>query len=272
MVARRPVSRGPLLPAERHPGAAAAAARSARRHPAARPALSRQVLRDAAQRQPVTVSQEAMRRLMAYAWPGNVRQLENAIERAVAFGGGRGADRRRRSAARTGAPRADAAAGGGRAARRRPRSRRVRRQHRARADPAVARADRRQQGSGRAPAPPEAHDARRKTEAVATTDAAPLRLLDDSDRRQADGVSRARSRGTAADLQSARAQERRHRAEVLLRAAGCGTRPNRRSGRRATSRRRRRGKNATATGVRAASTRIRAPALPRKRKSPGEWR
>jgi DNA-binding NtrC family response regulator len=40
--------------------------------------------------QPVTVSQEAMRRLMSYAWPGNVRQLENATERAVAFGGSRG--------------------------------------------------------------------------------------------------------------------------------------------------------------------------------------
>ncbi|OFW25684.1 MAG: hypothetical protein A3H97_01445 [Acidobacteria bacterium RIFCSPLOWO2_02_FULL_65_29] len=37
----------------------------------------------------LTVSQEAMRRLMSYAWPGNVRQLENAIERAVAFSGGR---------------------------------------------------------------------------------------------------------------------------------------------------------------------------------------
>src|SRR5882672_9780919 len=32
-----------------------------------------------------TLSQDAMRRLMAYSWPGNVRQLENAIERAVAF-------------------------------------------------------------------------------------------------------------------------------------------------------------------------------------------
>jgi len=31
------------------------------------------------------VSQEAMRRLMAYPWPGNVRQLENAVERALAF-------------------------------------------------------------------------------------------------------------------------------------------------------------------------------------------
>jgi transcriptional regulator with GAF, ATPase, and Fis domain len=38
---------------------------------------------------PLTVSQEAMRRLMAYQWPGNVRQLENAVERAVAFAVGR---------------------------------------------------------------------------------------------------------------------------------------------------------------------------------------
>jgi DNA-binding NtrC family response regulator len=37
----------------------------------------------------ITVSQEAMRRLMSYSWPGNVRQLENAIERAVAFSGAR---------------------------------------------------------------------------------------------------------------------------------------------------------------------------------------
>jgi two-component system response regulator PilR (NtrC family) len=35
------------------------------------------------------VSQDAMRRLMAFAWPGNVRQLENAIERALALLGGR---------------------------------------------------------------------------------------------------------------------------------------------------------------------------------------
>jgi transcriptional regulator with PAS, ATPase and Fis domain len=38
----------------------------------------------------MTVSQEAMRQLMSYAWPGNVRQLENATERAVAFCGSRG--------------------------------------------------------------------------------------------------------------------------------------------------------------------------------------
>src|SRR5262245_29179004 len=35
------------------------------------------------------VSQEAMRLLMAYSWPGNVRQLENAVERASALGSGR---------------------------------------------------------------------------------------------------------------------------------------------------------------------------------------
>ncbi len=37
----------------------------------------------------VTVSQEAVRHLMAYAWPGNVRQLENAVERAFALSVGR---------------------------------------------------------------------------------------------------------------------------------------------------------------------------------------
>jgi transcriptional regulator with PAS, ATPase and Fis domain len=37
----------------------------------------------------VTVSQDALRRLMAYPWPGNVRQLENVVERALAFSQGR---------------------------------------------------------------------------------------------------------------------------------------------------------------------------------------
>jgi transcriptional regulator with PAS, ATPase and Fis domain len=39
--------------------------------------------------QPMHTSQAAMRALMAYSWPGNVRQLENAIERAVALSSGR---------------------------------------------------------------------------------------------------------------------------------------------------------------------------------------
>jgi DNA-binding NtrC family response regulator len=37
-----------------------------------------------------TVSQDVMRKLMAHPWPGNVRQLENAVERALAFSQGRG--------------------------------------------------------------------------------------------------------------------------------------------------------------------------------------
>src|SRR5262249_10135600 len=37
----------------------------------------------------ITMSQEALRRLMAYDWPGNVRQLENVVERAMAFSQGR---------------------------------------------------------------------------------------------------------------------------------------------------------------------------------------
>jgi len=36
---------------------------------------------------PKTISQEAMRTLMGYSWPGNIRQLENAMEHAVAISG-----------------------------------------------------------------------------------------------------------------------------------------------------------------------------------------
>jgi transcriptional regulator with PAS, ATPase and Fis domain len=34
-----------------------------------------------------TLDQEALRCLMQYPWPGNIRQLENAIEHAVAMSG-----------------------------------------------------------------------------------------------------------------------------------------------------------------------------------------
>jgi transcriptional regulator with PAS, ATPase and Fis domain len=37
----------------------------------------------------VSLSQDAQQALMAYAWPGNVRQLENVIERALALSPGR---------------------------------------------------------------------------------------------------------------------------------------------------------------------------------------
>jgi DNA-binding NtrC family response regulator len=40
-------------------------------------------------RGPATMSQEGLRRMMAYHWPGNVRQLENVVERSIAFSQGR---------------------------------------------------------------------------------------------------------------------------------------------------------------------------------------
>ena len=46
-------------------------------------------LSEDAGRSGLTMSQEGMRHLMAYQWPGNIRQLENAVERALAFSMGR---------------------------------------------------------------------------------------------------------------------------------------------------------------------------------------
>lgn len=43
---------------------------------------------DAAGREPLDVTPEALAILTSYVWPGNVRELENAIERAVAFARG----------------------------------------------------------------------------------------------------------------------------------------------------------------------------------------
>jgi two-component system, NtrC family, response regulator PilR len=53
------------------------------------PLLVQTFIRKFAGDREITVAQDAMRRLMAYAWPGNVRQLENAVERAIAMSGGR---------------------------------------------------------------------------------------------------------------------------------------------------------------------------------------
>jgi two-component system response regulator PilR (NtrC family) len=53
------------------------------------PVLVQHFLQKFAPTSQLQVSQDAMRALMAYPWPGNVRQLENAVERAVALGAGR---------------------------------------------------------------------------------------------------------------------------------------------------------------------------------------
>ena len=53
------------------------------------PLLAKHFLEKLAPGAPMQISQGAMRLLMAYPWPGNVRQLENAIERAVTLSGGR---------------------------------------------------------------------------------------------------------------------------------------------------------------------------------------
>jgi two-component system response regulator PilR (NtrC family) len=41
-------------------------------------------------RKPVQLSNAAARRLMEYSWPGNIRELENIIERAIILGANRG--------------------------------------------------------------------------------------------------------------------------------------------------------------------------------------
>jgi transcriptional regulator with PAS, ATPase and Fis domain len=53
------------------------------------PLLSKHFLEKFSPNKPMQASQGAMRQLMSYGWPGNVRQLENAIERAVALSAGR---------------------------------------------------------------------------------------------------------------------------------------------------------------------------------------
>jgi two-component system response regulator AtoC len=53
------------------------------------PVLAKHFLEKFAAGQGLLLSQGAMRAMMAYQWPGNVRQLENAIERAVTLGVGR---------------------------------------------------------------------------------------------------------------------------------------------------------------------------------------
>ena len=117
-------------------------------------------------RQGVSFSQQAVRQLMAYEWPGNVRQLENFVERAMTLERRTAADRRRHAARRD--PRRERGPRRLRhAARRRLRPRRPHRRHRARSDRSVARAVGRQQAEGGGDPRPQAHDAGREAETPA---------------------------------------------------------------------------------------------------------
>lgn len=56
------------------------------------PALAEHLLERICDREDIArkrLSREALSRLMSYCWPGNVRQLENAVESAVALSGER---------------------------------------------------------------------------------------------------------------------------------------------------------------------------------------
>ena len=174
MVADGYVPRGSLLPAERHPGAAAAAARTPRRYPAAGAALPAEAVAPISGRGPVTMSQEAH---AAAHGVSLARQRPAARERRRArdrLQPGPAADRSPGSVAggfRTSRP---PEAPQSVVSRRRHRLRAVHRKHRAVADQAIARAHQRQQAAGGEAAEPEANDAHRKVEAPRTAAPKPI--------------------------------------------------------------------------------------------------
>ena len=82
---RRPVPRGPLLPPGVIADPHAVAAQPHRRHACCSPSItSRRNRRQAACRSTRSVSA----RILSYRWPGNIRELSNACERAAIFGTG----------------------------------------------------------------------------------------------------------------------------------------------------------------------------------------
>ena len=109
-----------------------------------------------------TLTQEAVRAFMAYTWPGNIRQLENAIEHAVAMSG------QEREIAPSTLPADVMESSRLAAAADRRDSRRGHQLHvggvtaRTRADLALPREDRRQQAAGGAPAATEPDHAHRQ--------------------------------------------------------------------------------------------------------------
>ena len=224
---------------------------------------------------------------MAYAWPGNVRQLENVVERALAFSHGPAADRRR-------GPRA-----GDRRQRRQRRSsdgpwlpdegldfETLHRRPRAGADPAVARAHARQQAPGGEAAEPEAHDAHREAETSRArgrrrlrsspegrhNHATAPRLLDDHPRREADRVPRPHAGGAAADVQAAGGAARRHPDEVVRARPAVGLARGGARGRHRAARSGRRAARTDLAARRRARGSARALQHPARRKAPAVCR
>ena len=72
-----------VLSPERAADRAAAAARARRRHPAPGALLRRHATTTSSASACAGVAPETMKRLQAYGWPGNIRELRNAIERAM---------------------------------------------------------------------------------------------------------------------------------------------------------------------------------------------
>ncbi len=91
-VKRRPVPRGPLLPARRGLGPPAAPARAPRGRPPARHGLPAAHGREAREAPCRAFTPAALAALELYAWPGNVRELLHAVERAVILCRGDGVD------------------------------------------------------------------------------------------------------------------------------------------------------------------------------------
>ena len=83
---RRPVPRGPLLPAERGLHHAAAAAPAPRRDPAADASASCAQYAEHYNKPPLALATDTLRLFAEYDWPGNVRELENLVKRMVILG------------------------------------------------------------------------------------------------------------------------------------------------------------------------------------------
>ena len=177
-------------------------------------------------RGPATMSQEGMRRLMAYHWPGNVRQLENVVERSIAFSHGRPQVEVQDLSSEVYSPTPDAPDRAG-VSRRGHRLRAVRLQHRVVTDQEITRAHQGEQASGGEAAEPEANNADRKVEApqrrqrsrpisqLEIQHASTLYLLDDHSRGQADGFPREHAGRASADAEAAAVEASRRGADVV---------------------------------------------------------